>query len=134
MDNRKLRRAKLSAFNKQLKDARFDNFENKTTVEAIEKFGKLSIGDFLGFFVNSIYSVQVYQRGEHKILGIRRHDERPICPWSHKQKIKSELIGENECAIEFFPPRSKLVDQANIYWIFTGPSVTTVFNEIGGIG
>lgn len=53
------------------------------------------------------------------MMGIRRNDESTDVPWDHKQKIKNELFGEDETAIEVFPSTDQLVDQANMYWLWT---------------
>ncbi len=41
-------------------------------------------------------------------------------PWREKQRIKNELFGTERFAFEVFPPKSQLVDEANMYhlWIF----------------
>jgi len=134
MDNRQTRRAKLSAFKKQLKNAEFDNFEDRSAMAiSSQKFPK-GMGVMIGFYVNSIYSVQVYQRKDGtKLAGIRRHDQKPSCPWSHKQKIKNFVFGNEENAIEIFPSESKLIDQANMYWIFSGSKVNEFARFINGL-
>lgn len=41
-------------------------------------------------------------------------------PWSKKQWIKNSLFGENVTAIEVFPKKDRLIDDANMYhmWVF----------------
>lgn len=131
--NRKTRRAKISAFRKELATANFDNFINITSPEALERFCKIKIGEFESFWRNSIYSVQVYRRFSCKILGIRRHDQQKSCPWKHRQIIKNEIIGKEHVGVEFMPPEEEVVDQANMYWILTGPPVDLLYESYGGL-
>ena len=133
MKNRKEKRLHKKQFQVQLKNAIFDNFENMTS-QAIEHGGfPRQYGQLVGFFKNSIYSVQIYKNEKRLLLGIRRHDEKPICPWIHKQKIKNIFLGESLAACEFFPPESEKVDQANIYWIFSNNEINELFLKYGGI-
>lgn len=78
------------------------------------------------FVKNNIYSVQfVEQSTEWGVLTrllIRRHDTKTTVSWSHKQRIKNELVGTEAIAIEVFPPESKLFDCANIYHLWIVPS------------
>lgn len=130
--NRLQRRAELSAFKKQIKHSSFDNFENQTEL-AREKLSRIKIGEYSGFFVNSIYSVQIYTKNGFTLLGIRRHDQEPVCPWKHKQIIKNELLGDEVYAIEIFPPESELVDAANMYWLWCGEEIDVLCERTGGI-
>lgn len=133
MDNRKTRRAKHSGFRKELKTAKFDEFEN-ITAQALEMGGfPEKMGKLTGFFKNSIYSVQVYERENCTLLGIRRHDQKASCPWSHKQKIKNYILNDDYYAIEIFPPESELVDQANMYWLWASYRIEKLCKSLGGI-
>ena len=40
--------------------------------------------------------------------------------WAEKQRIKDEVFGRERTAIEVFPPRSELVDAADLFhlWVF----------------
>lgn len=74
---------------------------------------------------NNHYVVQLY-RCERSILGrhmdkvmIRRNDAEPIREWHALQNIKDQIVGEEKMAIQVFPPKSDLVDVANMYWLFT---------------
>jgi len=127
------RRAKLSAFKKELKGAIFDDFTDKTQ-EAINHGGfPKKYGELIGFYANSLYSVQVYRRANLFLLGIRRHDQKPSCPWSHKQKIKNIFLGEEFTAVEFFPSEDRLVDQANIYWLWSSDKCKELERDFGGL-
>lgn len=50
---------------------------------------------------------------------IRNADNTDI-PWAKKQWIKNSLFGENVTAIEVFPKKDRLIDDANMYhlWVF----------------
>lgn len=132
MDNRATRRAKKSAFKKQIKNSKWDDWEDKTN-EGREKLNSIGIGTLVKLVGNSLYSVQMYKRGETYLLGIRRHDQAASCPWSHKQRIKNELLGEEYVAIEVFPKVSELIDQANMYWIWTSIEIDVLVDSLGGI-
>lgn len=43
-------------------------------------------------------------------------------PWRDKQRIKNELFGEFETAIEVMPPKSEVVDQADMYHMWILPA------------
>lgn len=117
--NRHQRRASKSFYSKELRKATFDEFEKVTVgfIEQRRKRGKTSENVF-GFFKNSIYSVQIFKYGETHLMGIRRHDEKIMNSWSHAQKIKDELLGEDFFGIQVFPKTKDLIDQANMYWLF----------------
>ena len=134
LQNRKQRKANRSLFVIELKGAKFDKFQNITSFEAVKRFSKIKIGEFVGFYKNSIYSVQVWKRDDVHLLGIRRHDQKASCPWSHRQKIKNEILGNDYCAIEFMPPQDEVVDDANMFWIFSGPQIDSVYGNYGGLG
>ena len=70
------------------------------------------------YLKNNIYSAQIIDTSEGLLIGIRRHDQSTDVPWSHKQRIKNEVLGEEFQAIEVFPKTSELVDDANMYWLW----------------
>ncbi|SLK16651.1 MULTISPECIES: DUF7694 domain-containing protein [unclassified Paenibacillus] len=51
---------------------------------------------------------------------IRNIEGTDIC-WSEKQRIKDELLGVERTAIEVFPKRSEVVDEANMYHLWVLP-------------
>mgnify|MGYP006869465799 FL=1 len=75
-------------------------------------------------FMNNRYIVQVFTNKMRnfklydKIL-IRRSDSKPIYSWQDLFRIKNEIFGPEVEAIQFFPPVSKLVDEANLYWLWS---------------
>jgi hypothetical protein len=53
---------------------------------------------------------------------VQKHDDTPILKhWSEMQKIKNEVFGEETTAVEYYPPKSKLIDDHNIYWMWIFP-------------
>ena len=126
MDNRKTRRAKKSMFKKELRTAIFDDF----TIVDTMGHKMPSMGTFQGMWRNAIYSVQIYEKDNFKLLGIRRHDEKPSCPWSHKQKISRLFLDKDSYAIEIFPPESKLIDAANMYWLWSGTDIDNIASKL----
>jgi hypothetical protein len=79
-------------------------------------------------FSNNRYVVMVFGNAQLVILGaavdvikvlVQRHDDKPIPRhWSELQNIKNIIFGHEANAIEFYPPHSELIDQANIYWLW----------------
>lgn len=117
MDNRQMRRAKASAFKKQVKavvkTGEWGEWEDKSL-----DFRQKRMANAFAFYANNIYSVQVYNDNGQKVLGIRRHDQSANISWSDKQRIKDELFGKESFFVECFPPKSKLIDQANLFWLW----------------
>lgn len=52
-----------------------------------------------------------------KVL-VRHNTGKPVVQWSHLQDIKNQIFGKETLAVQYLPPESKLVDQANMYWFF----------------
>ena len=75
--------------------------------------------------LNLVYSVQFFERdstwGTIDHLLLRRHDGGLIFPWSDLQRIKDELCGAERVAVEVFPLRSQLVDDANCRHLWVLP-------------
>lgn len=57
-------------------------------------------------------------------LSIKRNDKNPLHDWRDLQRIKNEILGAEEEAMELYPSESRLVDAANQYhlWCFRGMS------------
>lgn len=129
MKNRHQRRAERSQFKKELRTAVFDTWEDKTLdfVLLLKSEGRPT-DKILFFKKNSIYTVQAFRYGENIVFGIRRHDQGTNVGWADKQRVKNELFGPNVQAIEFFPPESELVDDANIYWLWIPKDLLTGFH------
>ena len=74
-------------------------------------------------YLNSIYQVQLrdhHAEGWPRMvwLSIKRRDKEPIRDWRDLQRIKNELIGPENEAIELFPAESRLVDTSNQYHLY----------------
>lgn len=78
-------------------------------------------------FVNNRYCVMVYDNapvttGTAIQVLIQKIDNTPIMHhWSEIQRIKNELFGEETTAVEYYPAKSQLIDDFNIYWIWVFP-------------
>jgi hypothetical protein len=69
-------------------------------------------------YLNDKYQVLVKEiSGNWVRLSIKRLDREPIHDWRDLQKIKSELVGPECEGVELYPAESRLVDQANQYWL-----------------
>jgi hypothetical protein len=65
-------------------------------------------------------------------LTIRRQDRKPSRSWPDLMRIKDELVGEQNEAVELFPATSRLVDMANQYnlWVLEQPEITFPFGYL----
>jgi hypothetical protein len=77
-------------------------------------------------YQNDRYLVDVIRERDGVIvaLSIRRHDGEPCHDWRDFQRIKNEVAGEDVEAVELYPAESRLVDNANIYWLWCKPPGT----------
>lgn len=55
-------------------------------------------------------------------LSIKNVDNAPIRDWRHFQRIKDELVGQDREAIELYPRRGRVVDEANQYHLWVMPA------------
>jgi hypothetical protein len=78
-------------------------------------------------FTNNRYVVMIYDNaktsaGQAIQVLIQKLDNTKILNhWSEIQKIKNEIFGEEVTAVEYYPAKSKLIDDYNIYWIWIYP-------------
>jgi D-lyxose ketol-isomerase len=78
-------------------------------------------------FRNTRYTVMVFDNhpvttGFASCVMVQKHDATPIIRhWSEMQKIKNEIFGEETTAIEYYPAKSKLIDEHDIYWFWIFP-------------
>lgn len=76
---------------------------------------------------NTRYTVMVYDHtpvstGTATRVMIQKHDDTPITGhWKELYKIKNEIFGEETIAIEYYPQKSRLIDDHNIYWFWIFP-------------
>jgi hypothetical protein len=73
-------------------------------------------------FVVMVYDNSPTSKGEAIRVMVQKHDNTPILNhWSEIQKIKNELFGEEVTAVEYYPAKSQLIDDFNIYWFWIFP-------------
>lgn len=95
---------------------------------------------------NSRYTVLVRhtadENGELVHLSVKRNDKNPMHDWRDMQRIKNEIIGPEEEAMELYPAESRLIDTANQYhlWAYTGKTAPfgyhaerIVMEEVGNV-
>lgn len=76
---------------------------------------------------NNRYTVTVFDNhpvstGTATRALIQKHDDTPILNhWAELYRIKNELFGEQTVAIEYYPAKSELIDDHNIYWLWIFP-------------
>ena len=77
-------------------------------------------------WLNNLYSVTVkkVKLGKDDILefSIARRDQSHIHDWRHLQQIKNDIAGNEAEGIELFPAESRLLDQANTFWLYVIPA------------
>ena len=120
--NRQMRRASAKIGRSMMK-LPVNEFED-ITVEARMKtqFALSNYPDKV--WKNNHYSVQLFRRDRVMFgvqmdkLMIRRHDAEKIKEWHDLQEIKNRIAGVESVAFQVFPPKSQLVDVANMYWLF----------------
>ncbi|MBS3914443.1 MAG: hypothetical protein KG003_08085 [Bacteroidetes bacterium] len=98
-------------------------FEKATTFERKGKLAPPPKNEEV--WMNDKYQVNLriagkMENGDLIHLSIKRRDKEAIHDWRDFQEIKNMLCGKETCALEIYPPESKLVDTANQYhlWVF----------------
>ena len=78
-------------------------------------------------WINNLYQVIERFEGEaeldgktvtHVSLSIKHRTKEAIHDWRDFQRIKNEIIGPEAEAVELYPAESRLVDNANQYWLW----------------
>ena len=132
LQNRKRRRSNLRQFKKQSKRAKnnwgeWQWYLKSELPNSAKEFvqDKKLLKDLKSFWVNNYLSVQVSEFqtdiGYVRRLGIRRNDEGKNITWAEKQRVKNEICGKEAVAIEVFPAKEDLIDQANMCWLWVVP-------------
>lgn len=67
-------------------------------------------------------------------LQIEANDHRPIHNWRDFQRIKDEILGEEEEALEIYPAKSQLVDDRNAYHLWSIPGSNNFLTRLLGWG
>lgn len=80
--------------------------------------------NFIAGYINSRYQILMFEAcctpewPEMVWLSIRRQDRQPIRDWRDIQRIKNELFGPENEAVELYPAESRLMDTSNQYHVF----------------
>lgn len=122
--NRAMRRASEKE-GRRLQKQEWNEFKD-VTIEAIKKHWKFNPESKFrpdavyqnNKFIVQIFVSQIRNGRRYKKIMIRRSDSEPIYSWQDLFRIKNELFGEEKEAIQFFPKKSELIDQANLYWLW----------------
>lgn len=75
-------------------------------------------------FRNTRFTIMVYDfspvsTGTAIRVMVQKHDDTPIVNhWREMQNIKNKIFGEETTAIEYYPAKSQLIDDHNIYWMW----------------
>lgn len=121
---------KREAIRKAIRQA--DNqFTNKLVEIEPAEWPENSPKGLTGVYRNNQFIVQVFTDnikdpfdGKDTIKVMVRHNTgKPVVQWSHLQDIKNQIFGRGALAVQYLPPQSKLVDEANMYWFFVKESV-----------
>jgi hypothetical protein len=121
---------KREAIRKAIRQADSD-FTNKFVEIPPEQWTGKPPEGLTSVYRNNQFIVQVFDKdifdpfdGKSTIKVMVRHNTgKPIVQWSHLQDIKNQIFGREALAIQYLPPHSKLVDQANMYWFFVKETV-----------
>tara|TARA_R100001086_G_C11837049_1_gene258123 strand:+ start:392 stop:793 length:402 start_codon:yes stop_codon:yes gene_type:complete len=122
--SRALRRAQQKVGNR-LQKKNWDRFKDVTIEERelVKQSEKLKGHHPDQVFKNNKYIVQIFHDIKRKgsvytRVMVRRSDAKAIYSWQDLYRIKNEIFGEEIEAIQFMPPKSELIDAANLYWFF----------------
>jgi hypothetical protein len=126
---RNVRRALLA---KEAIARRTGNWEPWETI----KFPRGSVGktwaaEFTVAHKNAVFSVldRTLPNGIRHLAIASLSQIRPS--WPEMQRIKDELAGPSATAVEVYPPRGEIVDEADMYhlWVLTEPLPFTIFER-----
>lgn len=110
--NREQRRSITKDLKRLVNDGRWGEWEHR--------FNASHGLPFINGWCNNLFAVQQYHCiGWDRIMCKKHDDSRMV--WAELYRIKNELFGEEQIAIEVLPKASKLVDSANMYWFFLIP-------------
>lgn len=126
-------RSQIRRLNEQLRLEGWGEWQQKDLqgeqAEAIKKLQGNSISPEQ-FWFNNRYSVQVFRKftawGEILHLLVREHNASADVPWRDLQRIKDDLVEPERTAVQVFPARADLVDQANLYHLWVLPQAMTL--------
>jgi hypothetical protein len=75
-------------------------------------------------WVNNLYDVAIFDGprvpglGEFHLLRIGRRDFAHVHDWRDLQRIKNDLVGQENEGVELYPKQSRLLDTGNRYWLW----------------
>jgi hypothetical protein len=79
-----------------------------------------------------VYNNSLVSTGTAIRVMVQKHNDTPIVNhWSEMQKIKNEIFGEETTAIEYYPAKSQLIDDHNIYWFWIFPEGVLPIPNVG---
>lgn len=82
--------------------------------------GRSWAAGFTTAYRNRVFSVLVRDAGSAVHMAVSSlSGERPS--WHEMQRIKDELAGEDSTAVEVYPPKSEIVDDADMFHIWVLP-------------
>jgi len=121
--NRKQRRASFSE-GRRLQKLDFNEFED-TTADSINRHRILNptcTREPDKVYQNNHYIVQIFynvkRKGKFYTKAMIRSDSKVLENWRDLYRIKNEIFGDEVEAIQFLPPKSELIDVANLYWFY----------------
>lgn len=66
-----------------------------------------------------VYDNSPTSAGDAIRVMVQKHDDTPfVNHWREMQNIKNKIFGEEVMAIEYYPAKSQLIDDHNIYWMW----------------
>lgn len=92
--------------------------------------GHMRIAVALRAYENNRYTVYWHETADPRPdgagrvvrLSCLRRDGAPLHDWADLQRVKDEILGPEARAVEVYPPRSELVDDANLYHLWAWPT------------
>lgn len=92
------------------------------------------VAEFTTAHRNNVFAVldRTLKNGVRHLAISSLSEDRPT--WHEAQRIKDEIAGENATAVEVYPPRAEIVDDANMYhlWIVPDPLPFSLANREPG--
>jgi len=92
--------------------------------------GKRWAAEFTTVYRNRVFSVLVRDAGTAVHMAVSSLSQiRPT--WHEMQRIKDELAGEDATAVEVYPPRREVVDDADMFhlWVLPAPLPFTIYEQ-----
>lgn len=103
---------------------RTGDFDPQYIMDGIKGARAMGYTGMFKIFENNIYQVNVHYDAEvenfpaYHWLSVKRLDKSVIVSWRDMQRIKNELVGDENEAVQLFPAESRLIDETNQYHFF----------------